>query len=149
MADYNSAYTGPEVDMALSKTDKILEWIQVFPAGGGHSPTSTGVSMSGIGINPGTGDKTGIYDVIYADDANDIKTSAGRPNLSRIWIGDEGQFSGGSGHASMTNTTQWMNSVDYEASTFNAFLYGHVFGSGTSSKDPIYIHAIYRLQEIV
>ncbi len=143
MADFNSAYTGAEVDAAIAKTDSILGSVQVYNG----SPTNTGIPMSSIGINPDTGDKTGTYDIIYAGSNTSVDTASGEPNVSRLWIGNEGQTSGGSGHSDMTDTAMWVSSADYTLNEFTATLHTHTFSSGLATDIPAYIHKIFRLQK--
>ncbi len=145
MADYNSAYTGPEVDAALAKTEQIMEFVQVYSG----SPVNTGIPMSSIPVNSTTGDKTGVYDIIYSGDTVDVDSAAGTPGLSRIWIGNEGQVSHGSGHSDMDTDNAYMNSADYDGTNFTATLHYHAWGSGTAVDSALYVHKIYRLQELV
>ena len=144
MADYNSSYTGTEVDAAVAKTGTILESKQVYTG----SPTNSGVPMSSISTNPDTGNKTGTYDVIYSTTNTSVDGSTGEPNVSRIWIGDEAQTSAGTGHADMSDTTIYSSSADYNGSNFTAILSSHTFSSGTATNANIYIHKIFRLQRI-
>ncbi len=144
MADFNSVYTGAEIEAAIVKTDEIVEFVQVYSG----SPTNSGVSMSSIPADPTTGLKTGVYDVIYASNTTDVDTSAGSPNLARIWIGDIGQNSGGSGHSDMDDTYLYVNSADYDGVEFTATSHTHAFSSGGSTDLALYIHKIFRLQKV-
>ena len=83
MADYNSVYTGVQVDAAIAKTAEILNFVQVYSG----SPSNTGIPISSISINPDTGDKTGTYDIIYAGTNTSVETASGFPSTSSTYSG--------------------------------------------------------------
>ncbi len=149
MADYNSAYTGAEIDAAVgamtggSVSGQQLVWDNTS----GTPPTS--VAMSAIPVNPDTGDKRGVYTVIYSQTSADVDTSAGVPNSSVLYIGDVNQNSGGSGHSDMSNTHIYISHVNYGSSQFNCVVQNHAFSSGTATTEGAFIHKIFRLQSVV
>ncbi len=147
MADYNSAYTGPEVDAALAKTEQIMEFVQVYAG----SPTNTGVPLSVLPVNPGTGSKTGVYDIIYAATDTDPDDPGATGSTSRLYVGNESGTYNGAGTVQMTDTAIASHHVMFNDSgslTFEALYSLHDFGSGTATHLNLYIHKIYRLQEI-
>jgi len=146
LVDYNSPYTGAEVDAAIAKTDGILESVAVWEG----VPTNVGVPLSSLSVNPGTGDRTGTYDVLYSETATDVETSAGTPALSRIQLLEETQFAIGSGHSDMTDTVLYSSSVDFSKDSdgnFKGVVSAHTFGTGIATHTDLYIHKIYRLQQ--
>ena len=145
MADYNSVYTGIQVDAAIAKTDAMLGFEEVYQG----SPTNTGIPLSSLSVNPGTGDKTGIYDVLYSGSTTDPDSSSGTGSLSRLYIGNEAGTYNGAGTSSMTDTDLYTHHVVYNDSNsglLEAVIDSHAFGSGTAGSSKLYIHKIWRLQ---
>ncbi len=147
MADYNSSYTGLELDAAIAATDEIMEFVEVYAG----AATNTGIPLSSLSVNPGTGDKTGIYDVLYSASMTDPDSSSGTGSLSRLYIGNESGTYNGAGVSSMTGTDIAVHHVMYNDSNsglVESIYDTHTFGSGTATTLKLYIHKVWRLQKI-
>ncbi len=146
MADYNSPYTGAEVDAAVNKTDKIEESVKVWSG----SPINVGVHIDNIPVNPGTGDKTGIYDIIFSHDTVSPEAAGSITYNSRLKISNTDANSIGVSHSYMTDDDIRAHGVNYYGNgtkLFDAENFVHTFSSGTASKNEMYIHEIWRLQK--
>ncbi len=148
MADYNSAYTGAEMDAVFAKGDNISEYIDLYQG----APTNTGIALSSLAINPDTGDRSGTYHIMFNADTTPLEQSG--TILSTIYIASD--TSGDAGTSAVGMGT--LNIVAYKAKynqgttgsdgKIHAFQYTHVFGSGTAAQVEYYIHKIQRLQKV-
>ncbi len=151
MADYNSPYTGAEIDAGIAKTEEILTLVQVYNG----APVNTGISINNIPVNPGTGDRTGVYDIIYTSSTTPVTEDATIVYISRIYIGAIGQVAKGSAVSEINISTDMVNevNVDYnldsssEAFTVNMKRYDII--NNTATNEAYYIHKIFRLEKIV
>ncbi len=143
MADYNSPYTGAEIDAGIAKTDKIIEQVQVY----GGVPTDEGISLLSLPVNPTTGDRTGIYDIIFNREPGAPTTGSGI-FISRMYIIREDAESTGTSHVYMNATQINSQGTRYKLDQeFSATAYVHDFGSDIASETPMYIHEIWRIQD--
>lgn len=147
MANYNSVYTGAEVDAAVARTEDISEFVQVYSG----SPVNTGINMSSIPVDPSTGLKTGLYDIVYSDTTVDVDGSTGNAYISRLYIGDIEQRSHGSSVAEIQvlSDTMYTTNVDYNIDGFSLFTVNYKtydMAANTGENVAWYIHKIYRLQ---
>ena len=140
MADYNSAYTGQEVDAAIAKSAKIGEFATVWAG----SPTSSPISLSSLPANPGTGDRTGLYYIEY-----DVAQSSTAPSTSFIHVSNESNDTVASGHTDMDSGEGaiYSSHVAVKSGAFQATYDKCVVNSGTFTLDqPLYIRKIWRYQ---
>ena len=137
---YNSIYTGQQVDDAVVKTDDILKRAQVW----GGAITNGGVAIANVNVNPVTGDRTGTYDVIYSDTTNNVRSSSGTPNVSRVHVGHASQHCAGTNTGYSNGTTVFLSSVQLQSGNFIAQHYE----STTASVEDWYIHEIWRLDPV-
>ncbi len=147
MADFNSAYTGTEVDAAIAKTATILNFVQVYSG----SPTDEGVPISSLSINPDTGDRTGVYDVIYSGTNTSVDSSSGVSFVSRIRVGNEGQIARGTSFAEINvgGNTMWGSNCDYNKDAEQKFKVDektYDLNANTGTVSDWFIHKIYRLE---
>ncbi len=147
MADYNSPYTGAEIDAAVGKSDQIMELAQVYMG----APTNTGILLSSLPVNPGTGDRTGLYEIITSNESTDITLQGAHSQSSRIYVPGEQGTASGSASVGMTDTTIFSLKSKYtgaEDGAFHAYAYSHTFSSGSRTEEETYIHRIYRMQDV-
>ncbi len=149
MAEYNSVYTGAEVDEAVGRAAKILESVQVYAG----SPANTGIPLSVIPVNPTTGDKLGVYDVIFAPTTTPIDDAAQLIYTSRIYLKNETQVARGATvfEIQVANNTLDAVNCDFNndiALMFNVKYKTYDMLNATGTTIDWYIHEIYRLQEV-
>jgi len=96
MADYNSPYTGSQLDETIRKitSNNIHTYHLVFENDSGAAK----VYLSSLPAGP-DGKRTGVYDIIY-----DGAGASGAGSVSRIYIHDENEDAGGSGHTDLAGT---------------------------------------------
>ena len=63
MADYNSKWTGVDIDNAVEKSQHIFEYKLVYDAG--SSGYNGSLPIDNISVNPDTGDRTGTYVFLF------------------------------------------------------------------------------------
>jgi hypothetical protein len=147
MADYNSRYTGSEIEAAIARTDKIGEFAEIWAG----SPTTSPISLNSLPVNPGTGDRTGLYFVSYESSGATNYTSN-----SMMHIFDESKGSVGTGHSDMatgTDNNVWASTthVVYEGGNLKALADSLNMTTGTLvlENKPVEISRIYRFQKAV
>lgn len=150
MPGFNSIYTGAEVDEAVGRSLQTVVPVQVYSG----SPTNQGVDISVIPVNPETGTKEGIYDVVYSNSADDINGSSGTSYISRIYIGDVSKVCMGTAVAELGIEGDNMyaincdyNRPEYPAQEFHVNHKSYDFLSNSGVNTPYYIHEIWRLQK--
>ncbi len=148
MADYNSPYTGSEIDAAIAKTGLISEYVDLYNG----SPTNTGVLLSSLAENPKTGDRSGLYYIIF--NSSTVPPEQSGSILSTMYIasdtsGDAGTSAVGMGTLNITAYKAKYNQGTTGADgKIHAFKYDHPFGSGSANETEYYIHRIVRIQEV-
>ena len=143
MADFNSRYTGAEIEAAIARTEKIGEFVTVWSG----TPTDTPIALSSLPENPATGDRTGLYYVQYSNSNN---SSAGE-STSSIYISDESKSVVGSGHSSIDNSTPptiYVTIGLYDGtSLLSEYQSVNTDGGAYNGGHPLFIHKIFRFQQ--
>ncbi len=151
MADYNSPYTGSEIDAAIAKADKISEYIDLYNG----APTNAGVALSSLAVNPKTGDRSGLYYIIFSIDAVDLSSPTTNTQLSVMYISADAGTSSGTSVVGMGTTDIYSGKAKYNIGAggadgkIHAYYYSHPFSSGSATSTEYYIHRIVRIQEAV
>ncbi len=145
MADYNSPYTGAEIDAGIARTDSIMEYVQVYAG----APTNAGVALDSLSINPSKGDRTGIYDIVFNREST-TPVVGSKIYLSRLYVKSADMECIGTSHVYMDAAQIKSQGTNYwdENGLFDAHDFTHDFGSDTATQIPMYIHEIWRLQEV-
>ncbi len=137
MADYNSAYTGPEVDAALAKTTEIGEFKELY-----NGAAKLSWLIDDAPVNPKTGDRTGLYYVTYKGTA----TSGDFYCTTMMHIADESLDAQGAGPAAMWDGGGQADMVKYDYLTRLVKAMHTNFGS--NGETAMYIYKVYRFQPI-
>ncbi len=148
MADYNSVYTGTEIDAAIAKTTNMEGLVQVYNG----APTQTEIPASSLPINPATGDRTGLYYIVHASTADALTLANTRTRISMCAIkgitadssGTSTIYIGANGLA----IEYFYGSFHGSTSTFYAKEKLFTIASGNISENLQYIHEIWRFQEL-
>ncbi len=145
MADYNSIWTGAEVDEGIAKTKKITELVDVYSG----APTNAGVPLSTIPVDPDTGTRKGIYYILLSGSANPVTDAGEKSSVSILYLAGEEHIAAGSSAVGVTDTTMFSQKAKYNKTgdkAFHAYLYSHDWGTTTVTETPYYIHRILRVQ---
>ncbi len=143
MADYNSPYTGTEIDEAVAKTDKITEFLTVWQG----AATTGDVLLSSLPINPGTGDRTGLYYVQLSMTAATPGSTMDPTFISTIEVITETGYSVGTSHSRFgEGYVKSQGAICYDG-VFSGHEYYLTIPGNSFSNNPVYIHKIYRLQK--
>ena len=145
MADFNSRYTGAEIEAAVARSANIISYKQVWAG----APTDAGVYLSTLPINPDTGDRTGVYDIICSRVATPVETATEYSYASRLTISNEGGGAVGTTHTIFETTNARAQGVIYFGNIdqrFKAVETKHTYSDDNIDILQLYIHGIYRLQ---
>ncbi len=157
MADYNSPWTGLEIDQGVYDIGRVKNFMCVWGACGEENfLPSTCVSVNLLKKNPETGSNLGIYLVVYSDLNVNLNNNTATTNVGILIITNESQHAGGS-------STTWINDATGQIHTAFVHYEGHQFKAvnhiqelrdrtGNVIEDTIkeewYIHSIYRYQNL-
>ncbi len=153
MADYNSPFTGEEIDKAVYDMSRVKNFVCVWGTCCALQVPSVCVDFQQIPINPDTGDRTGFYYIVTSNLKTDMNNADSRPNTSMMTVTNEQQQAAGTGHVwinessgeSVTTQTTLMDGAltAYQLTTFDP-------EEGEVLPKPIlwYIHQIFRYQSI-
>ncbi len=144
-AKYNSPYTGPQLDAVIAAVNNNTLYTFKMLYSGGTS--NGGVPLSNLPPKA-DGTKTGVYDILYADNA--MVTG----QVSRIIIEDENMDAGGSGHSDIHLRWLYCTHANYFATgkKFLASVDRENLDNPTDPANiedsPLIIRAIYRLEPV-
>ncbi len=137
MADYNSAFTGPEVDLALTKTTQINEFKTLY-----NGVAKMEWLIDDAPVNPATGDRTGLYYITYKGSA----TVGDFYCTTVLHIHDEAHDAQGAGPAAMWDGGGQADMVHFDRLTRLIRSLHTNFGSDGIT--PMYIYEVNRYQPI-
>ncbi len=149
MADYNSVYTGTEIDAAIAKTANMEGLVQVYNG----APTQVEIPASSLPINPGTGDRTGLYYVVHSFTADALTLAGTRSKVSMLMVKSVTSNASGTSAVFVEDGDTTME-IDYagfhqSTSSFYAKKKNYNTANGTITEDIEFIHEIWRSQELV
>ncbi len=149
MADYNSPWTGPEIDEAIAKTQDLTEIKLIWTTTDG---VTGGIPLSNLPAKPdGTG-HAGLYYVVISDAATDVTQPNTKTVTSTIFIGNvDGQCSGAAA-VGMDSDSIYSVKAKYNISgdkKIHGYGYEHLFSGTTATETELYIHRIYRKERTV
>ncbi len=112
--DYNSPYTGAQLDDTIRKisSNDIHTYVEVFSNPAGTSGI-TGIALSSLPAGP-NGLRTGVYDVEFNTQGGS-NTAMDGASLSRLIIHDTNTNASGSGHTGM-----WTDNVGAVRAQYDA-----------------------------
>ena len=145
MADYNSKWTGADIDDAVEKSKNIEHMVELYSDDTG---TNLPFPIANLPVNPGTGDRTGFYIINYRYDDNGSMVMGN----SSIIVNELDSDCAGSSltYYSDSSNELVIKKVLYRSSNESfeatAQIVNIIDGSGYSTED-LHIHGIYRLQE--
>lgn len=146
MADYNSPYTGAEIDASIGKVESLRADVQIYAG----APTNGGIQLSSLSINPDTGDRTGIYDIVLSPDSTDISSPGSEAFFSTLYIPNLSGIAMGTLSGGMSDIAIIVRKARYDGDNGDGPIIGlnfrHLFSSGVKEVTPLYIHEIWRRQ---
>ena len=149
MADYNSVYTGAEIDASIAKSADMAGFVQVYNG----APTQVEIPASSLPINPATGDRTGLYYIVFASTADALTLSTTRTRLSMCAVKSVNSDASSSDDVSVNDGSNEFivyygayhgdtNAFYSKSKTYNVSTFAVVEAT-------FYIHEIWRFQELV
>ncbi len=137
MADYNSAYTGPEVDAALAKTTEIGEFKELY-----NGAAKLSWLVDDAPVNPKTGDRTGLYYITYKGSAS----SGDFYCTTMMHIPDENLNAQGAGPVAFWADGGQADMVNFDYTT--RLITAIHTNQSTAGETNMYIYKVYRFQPI-
>ena len=139
MADYNSKWTGVDIDNAVEKSAHIGYFNELFNSTSG----TTSFDLDNVSDNPATNSKAGLYYVTY-EAAMDVQTRS----TSVIFIETNDTDTKGSGHTGFdsSSNTIWTGKTSYDGSTHEITVPINAIDVNDPSSSPAMTNgAIYRV----